>query len=135
MAVVAFFLTSNLYSLFDHFNLHYIHIFDLRNGKRFSNELGRRDYVTGRMWANEGPFRLCLNKKASTEIAWHCKHYKSRGLMKHFKSFEEACKDSGTMDLETVKKTFAEHNEIDNKMQADGGKYVFSIHFLLILLI
>ena len=43
------------------------------NGKRFANELGRRDYVTGEMWKNKPPFRLCLNKAASAEIAWHCK--------------------------------------------------------------
>ena len=42
--------------------------------------------------------------------------------MKEFKSFQEACTDSGTIDLETVKKTFAEHNEIDKKMQQDEGK-------------
>merc|ERR1712139_570732 len=53
------------------------------NGKRFCNELGRRDYVTGMMWKNKGVthggttgFFLCLNGKASTEITWHCKHYK-----------------------------------------------------------
>eukprot|EP00930_Biecheleria_cincta_P064047 TRINITY_DN495_c0_g1_i3.p1 TRINITY_DN495_c0_g1~~TRINITY_DN495_c0_g1_i3.p1 ORF type:complete len:329 (-),score=87.61 TRINITY_DN495_c0_g1_i3:1626-2612(-) len=43
------------------------------NGKRFANELGRRDYVTGEMWKNKPPFRLCLNKAASDEIIWHCK--------------------------------------------------------------
>ena len=31
-------------------------------GERFANELGRRDYVTGRMWENQGPYRLCLNE-------------------------------------------------------------------------
>ena len=52
-----------------------------RDGKRFANELGRRDYVTGRMWKNKPPFRLCLNKKAATEIHWHCEHYKGRGVI------------------------------------------------------
>jgi succinate dehydrogenase/fumarate reductase flavoprotein subunit len=42
-----------------------------RNGKRFANELGRRDYVTGEMWKSQPPFRLCLNKAASDEIIWH----------------------------------------------------------------
>ena len=42
-------------------------------GKRFCNELGRRDYVTGEMWKSKPPFRLCLNKAASDEIIWHCK--------------------------------------------------------------
>merc|ERR1719453_2782925 len=31
-----------------------------KNGKRFANELGRRDYVTGEMWKNKPPFRLYL---------------------------------------------------------------------------
>merc|ERR1712151_932676 len=51
------------------------------NGNRFCNELGRRDYVTGMMWKNNGVlngnttgFFLYLNGKASNEIQWHCKH-------------------------------------------------------------
>merc|ERR1719327_2445903 len=46
------------------------------DGHRFSNELGRRDYVTGEMWKNKGVtlgsctgFFLCLNSKASNEMA------------------------------------------------------------------
>merc|ERR1712094_38128 len=54
------------------------------NGKRFANELGRRDYVTGEMWKNKPPFRLVLNKAASDEIIWHCKHYTGRGVMKYY---------------------------------------------------
>ena len=45
------------------------------NGERFCDELGRRDYVTGEMNKNKGPFRLVLNGKAGKEIEWHCKHY------------------------------------------------------------
>merc|ERR1719313_963365 len=40
------------------------------NGNRFANELGRRDYVTGMMWKNDGVkmgntmgFFLCLNSR------------------------------------------------------------------------
>ena len=51
-----------------------------KNGERFCNELGRRDYITGLMWKNEQPFRLILNKKASEDIIWHCKHYLGRGF-------------------------------------------------------
>jgi hypothetical protein len=43
------------------------------NGKRFADELGHRDYVTGLMWKNKGPYRLVLNSKAAKEIEWHCK--------------------------------------------------------------
>jgi len=87
-----------------------------KHGNRFSNELGRRDYVTGRMWKSEGPFRLCLNTKASEEILWHIKHYKGRGLMKFYKNCEEMAADSGTMKVENIKAAFDEHNEIDKKM-------------------
>jgi len=54
-----------------------------RDGKRFADELGKRDYVTGRMWLhNKPPYRLCLNSKAANLIMWHCEHYEGRGLMK-----------------------------------------------------
>jgi len=54
-----------------------------REGQRFCNELGKRDYVTGRMWKhNKGPYRLVLSSAATSEIDWHCEHYKGRGLMK-----------------------------------------------------
>lgn len=52
-------------------------------GHRFVNELGKRDYVTGRMWNHETArgvakgeeaFALVLNSQASKEIEWHCKH-------------------------------------------------------------
>ena len=63
------------------------------NGQRFCNELGRRDYVTGMMWKNAGVtlgnctgFFLCLNGKSSSEVSWHCKHYKGRGIVKSYKN-------------------------------------------------
>lgn len=43
-------------------------------GDRFADELGHRDYVTGRMWDNNKfPVRLILNGQATKEIEWHCK--------------------------------------------------------------
>merc|ERR1712118_408706 len=71
------------------------------NGKRFANELGRRDYVTGEMWKNKAPFRLVLNKAASDEIIWHCKHYTGRGVMKYYPSGAEFAKDIG-IPLQTL---------------------------------
>merc|ERR1712093_706627 len=59
--------------------------------------LGRRDYVSGMMWKNQPPFRLCLNSKASKEIHWHCEHYKGRGVMKGYKNME-ARPDQGPYD-------------------------------------
>merc|ERR1712151_880092 len=95
------------------------------NGKRFSNELGRRDYVTGLMWKNAGVklgnttgFFLCLNKKASTEIQWHCKHYKGRGIMKFYKNMGELAKEHG-MPLSNIEETFKAYNEIAQKQEKD----------------
>jgi len=101
------------------------------DGKRFCNELGRRDYVTGMMWKNKGltqgnctGFFLCLNSKASTEIQWHCKHYKGRGLMKSYANMGEFAKEHG-MPLANIEATFQSYNEIAKKQteNPDAGPY------------
>merc|ERR1712241_724733 len=94
------------------------------NGKRFANELGRRDYVTGEMWKNKPPFRLCLNKAAADEIHWHCKHYTGRGVMKFYQSGEALAKDMG-VPLSVLEKTHDEHYQAAKKTEKDpdGGSY------------
>jgi len=101
------------------------------NGKRFCNELGRRDYVTGMMWKNKGltlgnctGFFLCLNGKASAEITWHCKHYKGRGIMKAYKDMAEFAKDRN-IPLENIEATFKDYNAIAEKQtkDPDSGPY------------
>merc|ERR1711865_495972 len=92
-----------------------------KHGKRFANELGRRDYVTGMMWKNEPPFRLCLNKKASTEIHWHCEHYKGRGVMKFYPSGTALAQEM-KIDPSVRKKTFDGHGEIASKVAAAPGQ-------------
>merc|ERR1712118_404814 len=93
-------------------------------GKRFANELGRRDYVTGEMWKNKPPFRLCLNKAASDEIMWHCKHYTGRGVMKYYASGADLAKDMG-VPLQTLVDTHQLHYEASQKTAADpdGGPF------------
>merc|ERR1719221_703745 len=94
------------------------------NGHRFANELGRRDYVTGEMWKNKPPFRLCLNKAASEEIIWHCKHYTGRGVMKFYASGDELAKDMG-ISVSTLEETHDEHYQAARKTEKDpdGGPY------------
>merc|ERR1712045_766039 len=94
------------------------------NGKRFANELGRRDYVTGEMWKNKPPFRLCLNKAASEEIHWHCKHYTGRGVMKFYESGEALAKDMG-VPLTTIEATHDAHYQAAKKTEKDpdGGSW------------
>jgi len=98
-------------------------IFDA-NGKRFANELGRRDYVTGEMWKNKAPFRLVLNEAASKEIHWHCKHYTGRGVMKFYENGEALAKDMG-VPLATLVQATEEHYQASQKMEKDpdGGPY------------
>merc|ERR1719316_489084 len=94
------------------------------NGKRFANELGRRDYVTGEMWKNKPPFRLCLNKSASDEIIWHCKHYTGRGVMKFYASGEDLAKDMG-ISVQTLAAEHEAHYQSSLKQAQDpeGGPF------------
>merc|ERR1712217_633291 len=98
-------------------------VFDA-NGKRFANELGRRDYVTGEMWKNKPPFRLCLNKAAAEEIIWHCKHYTGRGVMKFYETGAELAKDMG-VPLKTIEDAHQQHYEASQKAAKDpeGGSW------------
>jgi len=98
-------------------------VFD-RDGKRFANELGRRDYVTGEMWKNKPPFRLCLNKAAAEEIIWHCKHYTGRGVMKYYESGADLAKDMG-IPVKTLEDTHCAHFAAAKKMEKDpdGGSW------------
>merc|ERR1719436_1501109 len=93
-------------------------------GKRFANELGRRDYVTGEMWKNKPPFRLCLNKAASEEIIWHCKHYTGRGVMKFYESGEALAKDMG-VPVSVLEETHEAHYQAAKKTEKDpsGGSW------------
>merc|ERR1711998_482032 len=98
-------------------------VFDA-NGKRFCNELGRRDYVTGEMWKSKPPFRLCLNKAASDEIIWHCKHYTGRGVMKFYPSGADLAKDMG-VPVQTLIDSHEAHYQASLKMAKDpeGGPW------------
>merc|ERR1712178_599169 len=95
-----------------------------KDGYRFANELGRRDYVTGEMWKNKPPFRLCLNEAASTEIIWHCKHYTGRGVMKYYESGEALAKDMG-VDVAVLEATHEGHYQAAKKQEKDpeGGSF------------
>lgn len=94
------------------------------NGKRFCNELGRRDYVSEMMFKGKGPFRLVLNSKCASEIMWHCKHYTGRGLMEHFDSGAKLAKDIGIKPAE-LEATFKTYNECATKKSDPWGKKFF----------
>jgi succinate dehydrogenase/fumarate reductase flavoprotein subunit len=101
-----------------------------RDGNRFCNELGHRDYVTGEMWkANKAPYRLVLNGAGSKEIEWHCKHYVGRGLMKKFDNGTAFAKDMG-IPLSKLEAVFKRYNE-DAKADKDeyGKKFFHNLPF------
>lgn len=72
-------------------------------GNRFADELGHRDYVTGRMWDNNKfPVRLILNGEASKEIEWHCKHYAGRGLMSEYPNLDFVLRSFSTRSFSRI---------------------------------
>ncbi|KAI8637530.1 FAD binding domain-containing protein [Parasitella parasitica] len=95
------------------------------DGKRFCDELGHRDYVTGMMNKNKFPIRLVLNTAASKEIEWHCRHYAGRGLMKKFDNGEALAKEMG-IPPKHLEQTFATYNRIaEGKEKDPWGKRFF----------
>ncbi|CAG8542860.1 15818_t:CDS:10 [Funneliformis caledonium] len=94
-------------------------------GKRFCDELGHRDYVTGEIWKTKGPVRLVLNSKAAKEIEWHCKHYVGRGLMRKFSSGEDLAREIG-VPVSRLRETFDDYNGIASGKKKDPyGKKFF----------
>ena len=73
------------------------------HGNRLANELGRREYVTEEMWKNKPLFRLALNKAASDDIAWQCKHYTGRGVTKLHESGTALAEGMGVPRLEDAR--------------------------------
>ena len=94
------------------------------DGDRFCNELGRRDYVSGEMAKNKGPFRLVLNTPAAKEIEWHCKHYRGRGVMKYFNNANELAKEMN-ISPSKLKKTFDTYNQVAKSKNDPFGKLYF----------
>jgi flavocytochrome c len=101
------------------------------DGKRFCDELGHRDYVTGEMWKfKKPPYRLVLNGAASKEIEWHCKHYMGRGLMKRYANGADLAKDMG-IPVAVLEETFKKYNEgAKNNSDPFGKKYFHNLPFV-----
>jgi len=100
------------------------------DGERFCDELGHRDYVTGKMWeVNKPPYRLVLNSKGAKEIEWHCKHYMGRGLMKHFKTLKDLAKEMN-VPVSKLETTLKQYNGIaESKKDPFGKKFFHNVPF------
>lgn len=96
-------------------------------GKRFCDELGHRDYVSGKMWVEKEkgkwPIRLVLNAKASKALDIHTRHYSGRGLMQqlHGKSIalEIGCSE------QALREEFASYNTIAQGEKPDIWAKIF----------
>jgi FAD binding domain len=105
-------------------------------GNRFCDELGKRDYVTGRMWAHgKPPYRLILNTAARKQINWHCEHYAARGLMKKLTGAQLA--DEIGCPKATLDATFGDYNRYSATPGTDpwGKKYFNAVPFSCVTLI
>lgn len=82
-------------------------------GKRFVDELGTRDYVSGEMEkqikAGNGPLRLVLSTKSEEKLLFHIKHYTQRNLMKKVTG-KQLAEDIGCPE-DTLKSEIDEYNK------------------------
>jgi flavocytochrome c len=97
-------------------------------GQRFSDELGHRDYVSGKLWEEKKkgtwPIRLVLNSKASNVLDFHTRHYSGRGLMKKMTG-KELAKEIGCGE-KALQESFQDYNAIaDGKKKDPWGKKFF----------
>lgn len=95
-----------------------------RDGQRFCNDIGTRDYVTTNMWRhNKAPYRLVLSPNASKNIAWHCKHYVGRNVMKKC-SGSQLASDMGLSDSQ-LQASFDDYNRAAATKNDKFGKIYF----------
>jgi flavocytochrome c len=99
-----------------------------KNGQRFCDDLGHRDYVSGKMWEEKEkglwPIRLVLNSKASNILDFHTRHYSGRGLMKKMTGKELAKEIS--CGEKALQESFQDYNAIaDGKKKDNWGKKFF----------
>jgi flavocytochrome c len=97
-----------------------------RDGERFVDELGHRDFVTGEIGKTKnvnGGAWLVLNSAGTKEIQWHVTHYAGRGLMKKDMSIEELAKHMN-VPVGRLESTFKTYNKIaESKKDPFGKKY------------
>jgi len=78
------------------------------------------------MWKHDkAPYRLILNESSFKNIAWHCKHYCGRRVMKEFANGRDMAKETG-IPVEALMKTFNEYNGYAAKKNDPWGKKFFN---------
>lgn len=111
----------------------------LCHGKRFANELGRRDYLTDEMFKHckplfdkeENPLAaaMLLTEEAVEKYGSGAMgFYKFKGLVQDVGTLEAAAEAMGA-SLEVLRKTLEDYNEAAEKGVDEFGKKVFPVRF------
>uniref|UniRef100_A0A7S4L0X3 Cytochrome b5 heme-binding domain-containing protein n=1 Tax=Guillardia theta TaxID=55529 RepID=A0A7S4L0X3_GUITH len=102
-----------------------------RTGKRFADELGTRDYVTGRMLEVDGEnlkFALVVNGKGAIKAKKHIELYTRKELLVKFDTLEQLAAWSfweGKVNQEMLQQTMKKYDEDGAKGIDEWGKKYF----------
>ena len=109
------------------------------SGQRFCNELGKRDYVTDRMFSHNDQYNqtrkwdpnhempqffLVLSSSAAKDASKHVDMYTHKGLMHKYEGVQSLAEWMG-VDVSVVQKTLYEYHEVATNNATDpwGKKY------------
>ena len=101
-----------------------------RDGLRFANELGTRDYVTGRMLETDSDlqFAIVLNQAAAAKTEIHIPLYVQKGLIRKFETVEELARWTfwnPHMTAGSLRDSFAAYDEAARTGNDPFGKKYF----------
>ena len=89
-----------------------------RDGRRFVNELAKRDSLSQEITRRQGPFYLVINSRIARHLTKYIDEYISDGLMKKVASGEELAKEIG-VDPAVIESEFDEYNKAAESGQPD----------------
>lgn len=95
-----------------------------RHGRRFVNELAKRDLVSSEMLKHGGPFFIVINSRISRHLANYIDEYIEKGLMRHADSGADLAAIIG-VSPDVIAAELEEYNAAATKKQDKFGKSHF----------
>jgi hypothetical protein len=95
-----------------------------RHGKRFVNELAKRDFLSCELLKRQGPFYIIINARITRHVKAYIEEYIRSGLMTQCSSGTDLAEAIG-VSAETLKSTFDEYNGASLVEKDDFGKTHF----------
>jgi flavocytochrome c len=95
-----------------------------RHGKRFVNELAKRDFLSSELLKREGPFYIIINARITRHVKAYIEEYIRSGLMTQCSSGTDLAEAIG-VSAETLKSTLDEYNWASLVEKDDFGKTRF----------